>query len=73
MIDLKNYLLTLGNSSWSITLFILYDKLKKSKILKLVGGDDAKADMLEEYAKRNDLSFKKENDVQKILDYSAKN
>ena len=48
-------------------------KLKKSKILKLVGGDDAKADMLEEYAKRNDLSFKKENDVQKILDYSAKN
>ena len=48
-------------------------KLKKNKILKLVDGDEAKAEKIEEYAKNNNLSFKREGDVKKILEYSAKN
>lgn len=46
-------------------------KLKKKKILKLVGGNEAKADEILDYAKENRLSFSKENDVRKILEYSS--
>ena len=46
-------------------------KLKKSKILKLVGGDEGKANEILNYARRNKLSFSKENDVKKILEYSS--
>lgn len=48
-------------------------KLKKNKILKLVDGDEKEADKIENFAKQNRLSFKDENDVRKILDFSAKN
>jgi len=48
-------------------------KLKKKKILKLVNGDVEKANEIENYANNNGLSFNKETDVIKILDYSAKN
>lgn len=41
-------------------------KLKKSDILKLV--EVSKRDAIEEYAKKKGLSFKKEDDVSKILD-----
>ena len=43
-------------------------KLSKSRILKLVE-DDNKADELLAYAKNNMLSFGKEADVQKIMEY----
>jgi hypothetical protein len=48
-------------------------KLKKSHVLKLVDGDIDKVNMIETYAKNNQLSFKNEKDVQIILDYSSKN
>lgn len=48
-------------------------KLKKKRVLKLTNGDEAKADMIIDYAKRNKLSFKKAYDVKKILEFSAKN
>lgn len=48
-------------------------KLKKNKILKLVDGDEEKAANLEAYVKANNLSYKKEYDVQQILEFSAKN
>ena len=48
-------------------------KLKKSHILKLVDGDIDKENKIKDYAKNNSLSFKKEKDVLKILEYSAKN
>lgn len=52
---------------------IIQFKLTKKRILKLVGDDENKALEIQEYAKGNKLSFKKENDVQKILEYSGKN
>jgi hypothetical protein len=48
-------------------------RLKKNKILKLLNADDAKAEKIKNFAKMNDLSFKKENDVRKIIEYSRKN
>jgi len=48
-------------------------KLKKSKILKLVNGDEAKSDKIVAYAKANKFSFKREDDLKKILEYSTKN
>lgn len=48
-------------------------KLKKSRVLKLVDGDEAKADKIINYAKDNKLSFKKAYDVKRILEFSAKN
>lgn len=48
--------------------------LKKKKILKLVSNNDsAKAAEIQQYAKTNKLSFKKEEDVRKILNYSENN
>lgn len=49
---------------------IRYFKLKKSKILKLV--DEKEVARVQNYAKTNKLSYKKEEDVRKILDFSAK-
>lgn len=46
-------------------------KLSKSRILKLVK-DDNKADQLVDYAKNNRLSFGKETDVQKLMEYLEK-
>ena len=46
-------------------------KLKKSKILGLVDNDD-RAKQLEEYAKSNRLSFGREYDVQRIMEYLEK-
>jgi hypothetical protein len=48
-------------------------RLKKSKILKLLNADETKVEEVENFAKQNDLSFKRENDVRKILEYSSKN
>jgi len=48
-------------------------KLKKSKILKLINDSEAKVEKIENFAKENDLSFKRENDVRKILDFNARN
>jgi len=48
-------------------------KLKKKRVLKLVEGDEEKARMIMEYVERNDLSYKNEYDVKKMLEYSAKN
>ncbi|MBN4047244.1 hypothetical protein JYT34_01410 [Olleya sp. AH-315-K02] len=48
-------------------------RLKKSHILKLINEDANKANMIEAYARNNSLSFKKEKDVQMILEYSAAN
>ncbi|MBT8272506.1 MAG: hypothetical protein KJO77_01780 [Bacteroidia bacterium] len=48
-------------------------RLTKKRILKLVNGDSETADKIENYARNNKLSFKRDNDVQKILEYSAKN
>lgn len=47
-------------------------KLKKSRILKLVDGDTEKAANIEAYVEANDLSYKKEYDVHRILTYGAK-
>lgn len=52
---------------------ILKFKLTKKRVLKLVEGNENKALEIQKYAKGNKLSFKKENDVQKILEYSGKN
>lgn len=41
-------------------------KLKKSNILKIIG---SKSSDIDKYAKRNDLNFKNEEDVQKIVNY----
>lgn len=46
-------------------------KLNKKKILKLAGKDDMEA--VEDYARINDLSFKKDEDVKKIMEYSESN
>jgi len=46
-------------------------KFTKKRILKLFGGDENKVLEVQKYAKGNKLSFKKENDVQKILKYSS--
>jgi hypothetical protein len=48
-------------------------RLKKKKVLKLVAGNEAKIKAIENYAKKNDLSFKKEEDVRQILEYSSTN
>ena len=48
--------------------------LKKNKILKLVSNNDkAEATKIQQYAKANKLSFKKEEDVKKILAFSEMN
>ncbi len=47
-------------------------KFKKKRILKLLSNNDAETNKIETYAKQNNLSFKKESDVQRILDYSVK-
>jgi hypothetical protein len=39
----------------------------------LVEGGKKEANKIENYAKENSLSFKKEEDVRKILSYGAKN
>jgi hypothetical protein len=52
---------------------IHYFKLRKNRILKLVEGGKKEANKVENYAKENSLSFKKEEDVRKILSYGAKN
>jgi hypothetical protein len=52
---------------------IHYFKLRKNRILNLVEGGKKEANKIENYAKENSLSFKKEEDVRKILSYSAKN
>ena len=49
---------------------IKYFNLKKGRILKLLKGQEDKARKAEAYAKNNRLSFKRELDVQKILEYS---
>ena len=46
-------------------------KLKKNKILKLI--DDSKVDDVVNFAKTNKLSFSKEMDIPKILEYAGKN
>jgi len=48
-------------------------KLKKKRVLKLVEGDQEKARLIMNFADQNDLSFKKEYDLKRILEYSAKN
>ena len=48
-------------------------KLKKKKILKLVGGDEERAAMIEEYVEKNRLSYKNENDLKQVLEFTAKN
>ena len=48
-------------------------KLKKSKILKLVEGGEGEVQKVENYAKENRLSFKKEEDVRRILMYGSQN
>ena len=45
-------------------------RLKKSKTLELVSTDESK--QLEEFIKTNDLSYRKENDMVKILDQISK-
>ncbi len=48
-------------------------KLKKKKILRLVDGDVERAQKIEQYVKENRLSYKKEYDVRRALEYTAKN
>ena len=48
-------------------------KLKKKRILKLVDGDIERAQKIEQYVKSNRLSYKKEYDVRKVLEFTAKN
>jgi len=48
-------------------------KLKKKKILKLVEGDLERAQKIEQYVKANRLSYSKEKDVRKVLEFTAKN
>lgn len=43
--------------------------LNKRKILKLFSDDKSKQQKLQEYVKKNNLSYKKESDVTKMLDY----
>jgi hypothetical protein len=45
-------------------------KLGKKQILKLIGANKATGAKIVQYAKDNNLSFKKDFDVKKILDYS---
>jgi len=52
-----------------ITSFIL----KKKKVLKLIAEDDARSVKIINFAKTNKLSYKKENDLRKILDFGTKN
>ena len=47
--------------------------LKKKRILKLVKGDGKNVEKTANFAKSNKLSFKKEDDLRKILEYSANN
>ncbi|MBT8271865.1 MAG: hypothetical protein HKO90_08185 [Flavobacteriaceae bacterium] len=49
---------------------IRYFRLSKGKIMKLLKDRPDISDDVIEYAKRNRLSFKKEEDVRKILEYS---
>ena len=47
--------------------------LKKKRVLKLLSNNDkAVSSKIANYAKANKLSFKKEDDLRKILEYSAK-
>lgn len=47
--------------------------LKKNRVLKLLSNSDkAITSKIENYAKANKLSFKKENDLRKILEFGAK-
>ncbi len=48
-------------------------KLKKKHVLKLVGGDKERAERIIQYVNNNKLSFKREDDVRKVLEYNAKN
>lgn len=45
-------------------------KLGKKHLLKLLGKDKATSDKIVKYAKANNLSFKKDFDVKKLLNYS---
>lgn len=48
--------------------------LKKRKVLKLAsGGDAAKSNRIADYAKNKKLSYKRENDLKEILDFSTNN
>jgi len=44
-------------------------RLAKSKILKLFSDDEAKRQKLQDYVRTNNLSYKKENDVQQMLEF----
>ena len=48
-------------------------KLKKNKILKLLAEEGKQTDEVENFAKQNKLSYKDENQLRKILDFSANN
>ena len=48
-------------------------KLKKKRILKLVAKDQIIVEEVEKYVKANQLSYKDENDINKILDYATRN
>ena len=48
-------------------------KLKKKRILRLVDGNEERANKIQEYVKSNRLSYSKEYDVRKALEYTAKN
>ncbi len=48
-------------------------KLKKKRILKLVDGDLDRMKKIEQFVKSNRLSYKKENDVRRVLSFTAKN
>ncbi|RLD26919.1 MAG: hypothetical protein DRI75_10720 [Bacteroidetes bacterium] len=47
-------------------------KLKRSRILKLINGDIEKVNKIDAYTRNNNLSFKREKDLHKILEYSLK-
>jgi len=48
--------------------------LKKRKVLKLVSnGDGAKSDRIANYAKSNKLSYKKEDELRKIIEFGLNN
>ena len=48
-------------------------KLKKKKILRLVDGNVERANKIQQFVKENRLSYSKEYDVRKALEYTAKN
>ena len=45
-------------------------RLSKGRVMKLFKGDEEKSNELLEFVKENKLSFKKEYDIRKILEYS---